>query len=387
MNSRTGFFKQLRSRLFGELDPVEQQLKEISRQGAGMARAAHMCALMLILLFSLGSLVALGGDALASIVAEWNRGQVDIPSAISLAVSTLLVLCMDVGMVYAASMLRRLAARRADPAEMRLHQAVMAIVAVLEAGTYGYMSAKYEHPGNLIVWLLILARAAAAPLLSVYLSMARTIPVSSRDILYEAELATGKGVLRHVTVLANNPEARLAELLLMFHAAGDSSESDRQRLTDLIRVAQLGLSEGSAAAAVSGVEQGPTFPTGGGTPISISEVLDDDEEPGNVVALERNVEHSVAVPLHPAARRTVPGRRRSGRRFASREDERAAGFALLDAAGWSDNKDRPAMSKAEFQRRLKINNARANELYVQWDIEHRSQRVPVTPGVDQGVAQ
>ena len=386
MNSHTGFFTRLRSRLFGELDPVEQQLKEISKQGAGMARAAHVCALALIFLFSLGSLVALGGDALTSIVSEWNRGQVDVPSTISVAVSTLLVACMDTAMIYAASMLRRLAARRADSSEMRLHQAVMFVVAVLESSTYAYMSAKYEHPQNLVVWSLILARAAAAPLLSVYLSMARTIPVSSRDILYQAELITGKGVLRHVTVLANNPDAKLSELLLMYHAAGDSSESDRKRLSDLIQVAQSGLAESSTAVAVSADEQGPRWPTGGGTPVQIMEDPESAEDQGNLVALERILERSVSVPQRPAAILPDSSGKRPYRTYPDSEMEEIVGFALLDRAGWNDNTGQPAMSKAEFRNKLGVKNQRARELYTRWELAHRPHHSEA-PVVEQDFAQ
>jgi hypothetical protein len=385
MNTRTGFFSRVRTRLFGELDPIELQLKEISRQGAGMARAAHLCALALIFLFSLGSLVALGGDALTSIIVGWNNGQVDVPAAISVAVSTLLVACMDVGMVYAASVLRRLAARRADPAEMRLHKLVMGVVAVLEACTYAYMSARYEHPANLAVWALILARAAAAPLLSVYLSMARPIPVSSKDILYQAELITGTGVLRHVTRLANNPEAKLADLLLMYQAAGYSSESDRQRLSDLIQVAQSGSSESAASVSVFETDQGPTFPTGGGTPVQISEVLDPGEDQGKVVALERNPERSVAIPLRPAAEAVAPSKKRPYRSFPTPAAEEAAGFAVLDEAGWTDE-GKPAMSKAGFRRAMNINNDDARALYSRWYYSRKPQRIAM-PGVEQDVAQ
>lgn len=385
MNSRTGFFTRLRSRLFGELDPIERQLKEIGRQGSGMARIAHMCALTLILLFSMGSLVALGGDALASIVKEWRLGQVDIPSAISVAVSTLLVACMDVGMVYAASMIRRLVARRADPAEMRLHKAVMAIVAVLEASTYAYMSARYEHPANLVVWALILARAAAAPLLSVYLSMARAIPVSSRDILYQAELITGMGVLRHVTRLANNPDATLSDLLLMYHAAGTSSESDRQRLSDLIRVAQFGEAGGHEAFVNSTPEPGPTFPTGGGSPVQLIEDPEAEEDQGKLVALERYSEPTVQVPQRPAAKATDSSGKRPYRTYPSAAAEEAAAFAVLDEAGWTDE-GRPAMSKAEFRRTMGINNDHARAHYSRWYYLRKPSPI-TTPLVEEDVAQ
>ena len=386
MNTRTGFFYRLRSRLFGETDPVEQQLEEISRQGAGMARIAHLCAFALILLFSLGSLVALGGDALSSITLEWNRGQVDIPSAISLAVTTLLVACMDVGMVYAASMLRRLAARRADPSEKRLHETVMFIVALLEASTYLYMSARYEHPVNLVVWALISARAAAAPLLSVYLAMARTIPVSSRDILYQGELISGKGVLRHVTRLANNPDARLAELLVMFYAVADISESDQKRLDTFITVAQRGGLLSNPADTFSSPEPTPGGPTGPGTPVVISEDPAPREDQGKVVALERNPERSVVVRRRPAAEgESAPSSTRPYRTYDSPEMEEIVGFALLDRAGWDHENDRPAMSKAEFRRKLSVRGARANELYTRWELEHRPPYA--RPDLEQDFAQ
>jgi hypothetical protein len=150
--SEQGRLHAFRVRWFGESDHVADQLRDIARQGSSMARLAHSCAFLLIVLFSAGSLVALGGDALASITSEWSAGRVDVPAAISVAVSTLMVLAMDVGMLYAASMLRLLNSRRAEVREKRIHQAVIAIVAVLEAATYGYMSWRYEHPLSWAAW-------------------------------------------------------------------------------------------------------------------------------------------------------------------------------------------------------------------------------------------
>jgi hypothetical protein len=54
-------------RWFGERDAVADQFADIARQGSGMARLAHACASLMLVLFSAGSLVALGGDALLSV--------------------------------------------------------------------------------------------------------------------------------------------------------------------------------------------------------------------------------------------------------------------------------------------------------------------------------
>ena len=105
----------MRWRLFKSTrDEVDVLLSDLQRQGAGQARIAHFFATLLVVLFSAGSLVALGSDALQAMVRQWGTSHtLDIPSAITVLVSTLVVLCFDVGMVYAASMLRILSSRRA----------------------------------------------------------------------------------------------------------------------------------------------------------------------------------------------------------------------------------------------------------------------------------
>jgi len=148
-------------------DPVELEVRELERQGAGMARLAHLFATLMVVLFSLGSLVALSGDAFGAIVnAVEHGGLPGIPQAISVLVSTLMVVCCDIGLVYAAMTLRVLKTRGTGRDEQLLHWFVLVTVAAIEAGTYLYMSARYEAPTG-VAWALVEARAVAAPLLSV----------------------------------------------------------------------------------------------------------------------------------------------------------------------------------------------------------------------------
>ncbi len=243
-----------------------------------MARLAHAFAFLLIILFSAGSLVALAGDALTSVIAGWESGRVDIPSSISVGVSLLLVPCMDVAMLYAASMLRLLATRQATRGDMLVHVIVLSGVAVVESATYVYMAWEYEHPATLAAWALIIARALAAPLVGVYLSMARALPVTPRDILYQVDLASGGGVLRDVVTLAHDPGAPLAEKAALYDASAIMGDADRDRLRNLMRVAQrqagddpladhLPLHTGIPLPAPRTPPGGP-YPTGGGTPLS-----------------------------------------------------------------------------------------------------------------------
>jgi hypothetical protein len=92
----------------------------------------------------------------------------------------------------------------------RIHQLVITVVAVLEAATYGYMSYRYEHRAAWAAWALVL---------SVYLSMARPLPVTSHDILCQAELAAGQGVIRDVVQVASGAPASLAGKMALYGAA------------------------------------------------------------------------------------------------------------------------------------------------------------------------
>jgi hypothetical protein len=226
------------NRLFRERDKVDIALDDLRKQGAGRARLAHFFASLLVVLFSAGSLVALGSDALNTVVGQWQADRtINIPSTITLAVTFLMVLAMDMALIHAAGMLRVLAARRAGYGERWVHIAVMVVVSALESGTYGYMSWKFEHPATLAAQLLISARSLAAPLLAVYLSMAKPLPVTARDMLAYAELASGGGVLRDVVSAANNRQIDLpafASKMRLYAASAVMVPEDRTRLQGMI---------------------------------------------------------------------------------------------------------------------------------------------------------
>lgn len=315
-------------------DPVDAQLADIARQGSAMAGLAHLCALALIVLFSAGSLIALSGDAVAAIVA----GHVSAPAAISTAVSGLLVVCMDVGMVYAASMLRMLHARRADPSEMRLHYAVMFTVAILEAGTYAYMSYKYEAPIGWMPWSLILARAGAAPALSIYLAMARPLPVGPRDILYQVELATGRGVIRDAVLAANDSGAPLSRKMALYGASAVMTDPDRERLDHMIGVLQSGTQVVE--------QQPPSLPP----PDPQTPPDNDDREDFREDSREWPSLHMI-----PGRGRLSRNERRKTSRMKALRDE---------AFDWLDGD--PTINKRQLRDLLHCRQETANAFYAQW---------------------
>jgi hypothetical protein len=324
-------------------DPVESQLEDISRQGGALARLAHACAFLLILLFSAGSLVALSGDALVQVVRLGVQPST-IPPSISIAVSTLLVVAMDAGMLYAASMLRILASRRADPEERRIHVAVMLIASVLESCTYVYMAYRYDAPTNAAGWALVIARALAAPAFSIYLSMARALPVGPRDILYQVELASGKGVIRDAVIVANDTSAPLARKMALYGASATMTVSDRTRLDNMIGVLDM-----------------PDGGPGSGVPLPPPQLPPDDEdEQEQPTRAAETFPHLVP---SRAARRPSASELRAQRKAAAEAGRRAAAFRYLDA--------HPASSANTLSKVLRCRRETAGQLYTEWQIARR----------------
>ena len=324
-------------------DPVEEQLRDIARQGGALSKLAHACAFLLILLFIAGSLVALSGDALVQVV-QLGVQPSTIPPSISIAVSTLLVVAMDAGMLYAASMLRILSARRADPEERRIHIAVMVVASVLESCTYVYMAFRYDAPTSGAGWALVIARALAAPAFSIYLSMARALPVGPRDILYQVELASGKGVIRDAVIVANDHTAPLARKMALYGASATMTVSDRTRLDNMIGV--LGDTDG-----------GP----GSGMPLPPPQLPppDDDDEP----SVQRSAETFPHLVPTRRSRRMDASALAAARKLSAEVARQAAAYAYLDA--------NPASSANQLARVLKCRREVAGQLHAAWRIERR----------------
>lgn len=100
---------------------------------------------------------------------------------------------------------------------------------------------------------------------------------------------------------------------------------------------------------------------------------------------ETDSDTAPAAPITPL--RSVRKRRIQRRRFESPAAEEAAGFALLDAAGWDDEKNQPTMPKARFRTKVGVRNDRAREIWAKYATEHRVRRLEARPVAGDGLAQ
>lgn len=233
-----GWLTTLKHWIIGERDPVEQQMREIARQGIGMVRLAHTMGTIMILAFSLGSAVGICSTLIDSITRAGMFTWAAVPFDIAFVVSVLLVVCFDVASVYASFMVRLLYTRHAPRTDYTWHIAIIVLACVLESGTFGYMSWKYDDPALLAVAILIVVRAVGSPIVALYLNMARQIPISPSDISYHNFLAAGKGVIRDVVHVANDHTAPLADKIELYGASYAMRPHEERQFERLMAAAE-----------------------------------------------------------------------------------------------------------------------------------------------------
>ncbi len=207
-------------------EQVTRAIDKLERSNALIVRLAHLFAFALIIATSVASLISLAATLLIAVLA----GHGNVATNASVAITLLLVMAMDTGMVLAATYIRIGRQRGESLRALSGHISIMLSVALLEAGTYCYMLWKYENPSNWISWTLIVARGFAVPLLSIYLSMAQEITVTTSDIARMTEVFSGVGLLRDLVSEANNPDATLERKIAIYRAAATLSEAQRAKL-------------------------------------------------------------------------------------------------------------------------------------------------------------
>ncbi len=231
-----GWLTRLKRWIVGSRDPVDQQLHEVARQGAGMVRLAHFAGALIIISFSLGSAVGICSTLIDGITRNGPLTWAALPLDIAFGVSLLMVFGMDIASLYAAFVVRLLFTRRSPWGDYVWHVAMIVFASILESGTFAYMSWRYDNPAVMAVAVLILVRAIGAPIFALYLNMARQIPVGTSDMQYHSFLASGKGVIREVINIANDHTAPLAHKVELFAASYPMSDRERQSLDRLIEV-------------------------------------------------------------------------------------------------------------------------------------------------------
>lgn len=193
---RRGLLKSIWYGVWGEPDEGKRELKQAMSHGAAVLALARAWAIPLMVFFSIGALVTLGGVPLEHNLALIEAGQPpDWVELGGLVVTVMFVIGMDLAMITASIFLNDARARGAQFGEVWKLWALMLSVGALEAATFIKMVANYEHPTSAYDWGLLIARGVLAPIIAVFLSLATERAVSRDDVVRLLQVRSGEGLL------------------------------------------------------------------------------------------------------------------------------------------------------------------------------------------------
>jgi uncharacterized protein GlcG (DUF336 family) len=194
---------------------VKKRLDRIEQENQQSVQWDHRFAFVSIVTIAITAVLGIARTAVAALVA----GRIQGVDAINLCVAFLFVLVMNRGLLAAARNIRRKEARREQvfPED----RATMWGVALIESVSLGYMLFNFEHPADIIQWILLIARASVIPYATIYLEIQRQHPIDPQDIAIQTEIASGIGLLRDIVTIANDRSVPTGYKVGMYKASAD----------------------------------------------------------------------------------------------------------------------------------------------------------------------
>lgn len=234
-----GLLPRFKHWVIGRRDPVQRAQREMEHRGRVLTAVMHFASYVMLVLFSLGSAVGITGDLVRHVLAVGPLSWAALTSNIVILVSLALVLCMDLGDIYAAFNLRD-RARRQEPFNLGYVWDIAAIVVAtgLEGGTFIYMSFHYDSVVGTGLAILVIGRGIFAPLYAIYLNMARPTPPGVADVSYRMFMGSAAGVERKIVAIANDPDATLVDGVAMMRASARINKQDNSTLDAMMAAAE-----------------------------------------------------------------------------------------------------------------------------------------------------
>ncbi len=208
-----GVFRERWELLFGR----KVAAVHISDHTRVLAFLGRLLSPLLLVAFSLASLIVLAGEPLAATLgAIAGQGSLDYATVVSLATTALLIIAMDVVMLLASIRIRdAIEAGKSWKSWLGLAAIVTAIGAV-EALTFSVMLIQQEHHKTPIAWALILARASIAPGCAIFLAVLPSRELTRQDVDRHLLAKTAALMLDTLERMSLAGDAAFSEVLHLF---------------------------------------------------------------------------------------------------------------------------------------------------------------------------
>lgn len=153
-------------------EAATDEVKKLASHGAGFMSFARFISRPLMVVFSMGALLVLGGRAIADVYRAFTgHTPVNINEVASLIVMYSLIFAADIAMIVAAVLIQDALQRHRWTWVDKFAVVVLLGAALMESVTLAIMIATVEHPRTIWDWILIGGRSLFAPIIAIFLSL------------------------------------------------------------------------------------------------------------------------------------------------------------------------------------------------------------------------
>jgi hypothetical protein len=215
---------------------AKKKLLKIRREGERSASTAHGYASVGIVVIAAMALYGLAYDSIQKLFNTTGGTPVDMKTIATLVVVFVLVIVMNYAQLTSARSKRRSEGRgeKVSGQDTRIMYGVL----ILEAAALGYALYLIEQPKDAIQWGLLVARAIIFAYSVLYLEIQREQPIDTVDMVTQAEIGQGYGMLEELVDSAYDPDIPLALRMQSYQATATLTPQMETKLKAMVAASQ-----------------------------------------------------------------------------------------------------------------------------------------------------
>lgn len=213
-------------------EKIKRRLAAIERENERSVRTDHMFGALLVVTIATAAMIGMAADSIKALL----HGALQAADIVTMATVFAGVLGMNRALLASARNMRR-ADGRGEQIAPRDHAILWSVIAV-ESLSFGYMLWVFEHPANAFQIALLIGRAVAIPIATVYLEQQRRMPLDPVDIGIETEIGQGLGVMEDLVEQSYDRAVPTALKIHNYRANADLSPAMDARLERMTAAAE-----------------------------------------------------------------------------------------------------------------------------------------------------
>lgn len=215
---------------------AKRKLLKIRREGEKSASTAHRYSSVGIVVIAAMALFGLSHEDIVKLLNTPPGQHINIGQLVPLAVIFVSIVVMNVGQLVAARSKRRSESR--GEAVKSIDKQIMYGVLGAESLSFGYALWLIDQPHTIIQWLLLIIRSALFTYTVMYLEIQREQPIDTVDMITQAEIGQGYGMLDELVERAYDTDLPLALRMQSYQATATLEPQMERKLQAMVAASQ-----------------------------------------------------------------------------------------------------------------------------------------------------